>query len=119
MKDGKWGVADNTGKVIVEPQYYAVDFCSDGLIKVDYDGYGYIDKTGKVVIPLIYDYALNFKEGLAGVEKDGKMGFIDKTGKTVIPFLYDKIHHIYGGDCFAYVELDYCDFYIDKKGRRI
>lgn len=49
---------------------------------------GYIDKTGKVVIPAEYDSAGEFSEGLADAEKDGKWGFIDKTGKTVIPFQY-------------------------------
>lgn len=49
---------------------------------------GYIDKTGKVVIPAEYGTTGEFSEGLAAVEKDGKFGVIDKTGKTVIPFQY-------------------------------
>ncbi len=62
----------------------------DGLAVVNKDGkWGFIDKTGKVVIPLQYDYASNFSEGLALVKKDGKSGFVDKTGKAVIPLQYD------------------------------
>jgi WG containing repeat len=34
----------------------------------DDDKYGYIDETGKVVIPLRYDFALNFSEGLSMVQ---------------------------------------------------
>lgn len=45
---------------------------------------GYMDKTGKEVIPCQYDQAYDFHEGLARVEKKGSFGFIDKTGKTVI-----------------------------------
>ena len=46
-------------------------------------------KTGEVVIPFKYDNALNFSEGLAAVELNGKWGFINKSGKVVIPFKYD------------------------------
>lgn len=74
---------------------YAGPFC-DGLaavMKYEEDGtrkFGYIDKTGSLVIPLEYNWAdNNFINGLARVEKDGKYGYIDKTGKLVIPLEYD------------------------------
>ena len=52
--------------------------------------WGFIDKFGKEVIPLIYDYAKNFDDGLAQVKKGDKWGFIDKNGKEVTPFFnYD------------------------------
>lgn len=44
--------------------------------------YGYLDKTGKMVIPATFDYAENFTvEGVAVAQADGKYGLIDKTGK--------------------------------------
>ena len=52
--------------------------------------YGYIDKTGSLVVPLQYDTAFDFSEGLAGVRKNNKTGYIDKTGKVVIPLEYDS-----------------------------
>ena len=51
--------------------------------------YGFIDKSGKVVIELQFDDAGYFSEGLARVEKDGKWGFIDKSGKVVIEPQFD------------------------------
>ena len=39
--------------------------------------YGFIDKSGKVVIEPQFDLVFDFSEGLARVEKDGKWGFID------------------------------------------
>ena len=54
------------------------------------DKYGYIDKTGREVIPCKYDDANVFSEGLAKVKKSGKRGFIDKTGREVVPFIYDE-----------------------------
>lgn len=56
---------------------------NDGLylIKDEAGLYGYIDKTGKIVIKPQFEYADDFSEGLAAV---GKMGYIDITGKIVI-----------------------------------
>ena len=46
--------------------------------------WGYIDKTGKVVIPCQWENARTFSEGFALVRDDnGKWWKIDKTGKVV------------------------------------
>lgn len=45
--------------------------------------YGYIDRTGKVVIHPKFDEARDFSEGLARVEMNSKWGYIDKKGKFV------------------------------------
>jgi hypothetical protein len=52
------------------------------LARVKKDGkWGYIDKTGRTIIPIEYDYVESFNsEGLAKVKKDEKYGFIDRTG---------------------------------------
>jgi hypothetical protein len=34
--------------------------------------------------------AVEFKERLAAVKKDGKYGFVDKTGNVNIPFKFDN-----------------------------
>jgi hypothetical protein len=47
--------------------------------------WGYIDKTGRVVIPFKFDSADQFSEGLALVGIKEKTGYIDKTGNVVIP----------------------------------
>jgi len=82
--------------------------------------YGYIDFTGKVVIPMIYRNATYFQEGLAEVSLNGKeYGYIDKTGKVVIPF---KFYRTYGfSEGLAYFsETDDADSlwgFIDRTGR--
>lgn len=82
---------------------------------------GFINKSGEVIIPLVYQDANNFGEGLAPVKKDNKWGFIDKSGKTIIPFDY---YEAYTFSCsLAEVhKKDSADFYsksgyIDKKGK--
>ncbi len=48
------------------------------------DGFGYVDRNGKVIIEPRYQWAEDFSEGLAAVMIDGRWGFIDSSGKTVI-----------------------------------
>ena len=46
---------------------------------------GYLNRfTGKVAIPADYSRAWVFSEGLAAVEKDGRLLFIDHSGQTLI-----------------------------------
>lgn len=54
--------------------------------------WGYIDKIGKIVIPLKYDRVWRFSnEGWACVKLNGKHGFINKEGKEIIPLKYDGV----------------------------
>ncbi|PYO91531.1 MAG: hypothetical protein DMD58_04020 [Gemmatimonadetes bacterium] len=48
-------------------------------IRVNQQG-GYIDATGRVIIPPRFDEAGDFAEGLAPALVEGKWGFIDATG---------------------------------------
>jgi hypothetical protein len=88
----RWGYLDMKGRTLIPLIYVGNSKFSDGLARVNLDGnYGYINKTGQVVIPFgIYDYAFPFSDGLAKVKKNGKFGFINKTGKVVIPFIYNN-----------------------------
>ena len=56
--------------------------------------YGYIDKTGVVVVPLEYYFAKSFSEGLAAVVKEDvwRWGYIDKTGTVVVPLEYNNAY---------------------------
>ena len=56
------------------------------------DKFGFIDKTGKLVIPAQFDDAEPFSKGLAVVKIKGKYGFIDKAGKLVIPAKFDEVN---------------------------
>ncbi|HEX3253432.1 MAG TPA: WG repeat-containing protein [Pyrinomonadaceae bacterium] len=46
--------------------------------------WGYIDRSGKVVIEPRFAFADDFSEGLAVVQVDGKWGYIDTSGRIVI-----------------------------------
>ncbi len=56
----------------------------EGLANVKIDKYwGYIDKTGQIVIPAQFEEAKPFKEGLAIVKFGNEWGYIDKNGQKI------------------------------------
>ena len=68
----------------------------DGLLSVTVDGkQGFIDVTGRMVIPPTFDFAWQFSEGRASAWQNGRAGFIDRSGRFVIPprFEYAKAFH--------------------------
>ncbi|OAV00258.1 MULTISPECIES: WG repeat-containing protein [Moraxella] len=58
---------------------------SEGLAPIVKAGkYGYVDSTGKVVIPAIYQEAYPFSDGLALYRHRDKYGYLNKSGKVAI-----------------------------------
>jgi hypothetical protein len=57
----------------------------EGLFPVENRGRsGFINRAGKVRIPLCFDALGDFSEGLARFERDGNWGYIDSRGAVVI-----------------------------------
>jgi hypothetical protein len=76
----------------------------EGLARVGEDCYyrsdakwGFVNKTGKLVLPMNWTAVGNFSEGLARVEQHKRAGFIDKSGRLVIPMEWDT------ANCCIYV----------------
>jgi WG containing repeat len=99
---------------------------ASGLYPVAVNGkWGYIDRTGALVIPATYDVADDFSEGLAAVMSQDKFGYIDTHGVLKIPFQFDQVHQFTNG--LAAVKLC-CGHepspndqwgYIDKNGKYV
>ena len=53
---------------------------------------GFIDKTGKLIIPATYDECFPFKNGLAYVKLNNKYGYINSKGKIIVPIAYDVVN---------------------------
>jgi len=130
------GVMDSKGNMVVPyGKYYDIEPWSEGLACVGietgtspdkdqagvtdvHQKVGYIDKTGKEVIPLTFEDAMiPFAEGLAAVIQKGKYGFIDKTGAWVIQPQFEKAKSFSHG--YAKVSDGGDWYYIDKKGNRV
>ena len=126
---GKYGILDKQGKEVISldpeglasPQTlldnaekgkntgaFIFDNCQDfsenlGAVKLR-GKYGFIDKSGKIVIPIIYSYVEPFYKGTAIVGLDNKMRIIDKTGKTIKDLEYASVG--WAREDFANVKLN-------------
>jgi hypothetical protein len=118
------GYIDTTGKATIDFKYNDAHAFHEGLALVQdpSQGYGYIDKTGKLVIRVdsktnFEGEDRNFSEGLASAYdiKTEKYGYIDHTGKFVIPAEFDEAYIFSEG--LAAVFLDNHWSYIDKTGK--
>jgi len=76
----------------------AVDFedvglFSEGLAPTSRnDEHGFIDRSGRIVIPLDYVATWPFSEGLAAVAvSSGEYGFVDHAGRLAIPPRYGRV----------------------------
>ena len=89
----KYGLADTTGTIIVEPIYeHLTYFSDDGLALALKDGmYGYIGKDGTVQIDFQYINANGFKYGLAAVKVNDKWGFINTNNSFAIEPKYEYV----------------------------
>jgi hypothetical protein len=95
---GKTGFINTGGKIVLEPSQIEVGDLSERMAVVGTNSskYGYIDGSGKLIVPMKYDRASSFSEGRASVQigtdyKAWKAGFIDRTGKEVIPLKYSSV----------------------------
>jgi hypothetical protein len=112
MSGFKWGYIDSKGSWVITPRYGTTiagalwmtgspvyyQYTEFGVSRF-HDGYAvvwdagksfdtgvahFINKTGKQVFGRTFQAAIEFSEGLAEVEVNGKWGFIDTSGRTVI-----------------------------------
>ncbi len=128
--NGKWGYVDNSGKIVIKPQFSRASEFSDGLALVWTGGaalfdpvvtsfvkMGYIDRTGRWVIHSRWEYYFfyDFSEGLVPFRKQsGKWGYMNTTGKIVIRPRFDWAGNFSGG--IAPALLDGKCSHIDKTG---
>lgn len=125
-QDGKYYFIDKEGKPAFNgKKWHWAESFSDGMALVnDGDGWGFIDTTGKLVIPCIYDSPSErnpegFHEGLAPVVIDPayeRFGYIDKTGKQVFSRLLNADSPYSEGLCSAYDKDNECWGFMDKTG---
>lgn len=99
-----YGFRDKAGNMIISPNYSKVQDFSDGLAAVQTTSgkWGYIDKTGKMVIDAKFSSEPSrFSEGYAVVKKrDGTKCYIDKQGNVAFDGLRDA-NVFYHGKAFV------------------
>lgn len=130
---GSYGFTDSDGNIVIECRFDDVRGFTEGLApvlsrsgNVNGEGgvfgslaltlkWGYIDTSGIIVIPCVFDLADQFSEGYAAVMSGNKWGFIDHAGDTLVTFKYDEVHKFVNG--FAAVRRGGRWGYVDTDGR--
>jgi hypothetical protein len=95
-RTGFIGFADMNGRVIISPRFFYADSFSEGFAAFNEEGkfelldeehttitggkWGYIDKSGKVIFPAVFDKAFSFEDGTAEV----------RVGEYVFYLLHEK-----------------------------
>jgi len=89
--DGQDVIIDREGKVIHRGEsFYSAVQNQRVPIQLDVDKAGFLDISGKVAIPFVYQSVGPFSEGLATAEQKQKWGYVDPSGLVEIPFKLDQ-----------------------------
>lgn len=80
-----WGYINNKGEYVIKPEFGGARTFNGGLAVVSdvYSGkYGYIDESGKEIVPMVLAEATDFSGERAKIRYDGEYAFynIDKSG---------------------------------------
>ena len=98
----KWGILTANGEQLAEVKFDSIGVFHDGLAVVKAaERYGYIDRSGAIVIPIQWMTAYDFSEGLAALRVDKKhFQFINTAGTVVIKSKkYDSVGRFRNGVC--------------------
>lgn len=80
---------DTAGRVLATNLDF-IDFVAEGRVPARRDERsGYLDLSGKVAIPFVYDEVASFSGGLAAVKSGEKWGYVNREGKVVIAPKFD------------------------------
>lgn len=90
-----------TGKPVEFPQYTQVNVFYNGLaVAFKGDKVGFIDSTGKEVIPVVWDDIRNVgnhSNEYKKVTQNNQLGLINRSGKLLLPVAYSRINEIMPG----------------------
>lgn len=106
--NGKYSLITKTGKLIKTfPYESASKEFQVGLWAMKSGGkWGFVDMSGKVVIPYRYEASQYFKDGYAAVKENGKWGFVDRQGRIAVPLEYENAYFVEPGGRTAQVKKD-------------
>lgn len=129
-KDNAYAMINNEGQAITSFTFESLDLSNDleaeienpyefinGFAIVKQGKIGVVNKTGKFVIPPVYECIEPFKNGMAAVCKKYKWGFVDTNGKEVVPIQYDEVKSF--NEEYAAVRLGLNWGFINTKGREV
>lgn len=111
--DTLWGFIDKNGNWAIEPKFKLANTFNNGKAKVLLrNNFDYIDKNGKIL-----EEELNFSEGLAIIEQNGKYVFVDKNNNIAIEDKFDYASNFENGLAKVWQKNEL--YYINQKGEKI
>ena len=121
-KDGKDGVIDHTGKVIIDIKYkYISSGLGHGLLKFELkNNYGLMDYSGKILVEPTYSHmGFSSNENRIAVCKRNDCGYLDTLGNVAIPLRFGSSASSFH-EGLAFIDLGGWNFgYIDTTGNVI
>lgn len=127
-QDGKWGYMDESGKVLIEPQFTGTQpFVEEkAIVIVEDNHYGLIDRQGNFIIKPQYSSLIDLGENRYALGKAQdperpylfqKYAIADSSGHIYTGFLYNGVSNYKDGIASAYN--DEMTFFIDQRGQRL
>ena len=130
----KYGFISTTGELVIPAKFTSVGYFQEGLAPVSMTDsslfrvsmcfaaqeersgeWGFIDREGVVVVPMIFQKLGVLSEGLARYWENGKWGYVNREGKTIIPPQFVVAGDFEGG--MAEIVLNGFYAYIDRSGK--
>ena len=95
----KWGYINSNENVEISPQFISAGDFGNGLAPVRENSnlFGYVNKSGTMVIPEQFEIAQTFNEDRAAVFNDGKWTFIDTSGNQITSPKFDEVEPFFNG----------------------
>lgn len=119
-----WGYIDQTGRVVIPPQFFEARNFSEGFAAVSTRGEGwkYVNHNNELItIESSVSFLGDFTDGFAPFMIKGHLwGFVNKVGKIVIQPIYRGVYALEQG--FALVKVDShlgTYVYVNMKGEEI
>lgn len=101
-----------------EEDFRGISAFSDGYALIGVGKAGFIDNTGTMVIPPVFEEAQAFSEGLAPVRVGHFWGFVGMNGEMVIQPQYAYVQRFKDGKAKVFKDLTHF-YYILKSGEKI
>ncbi|MBJ2175221.1 WG repeat-containing protein [Aureibaculum sp. A20] len=133
-KNEFYGYINRKGESIIPCEYIDLSSFSKGLAygykqplthntikNKRHSMHGVIDSLGNIVVPMIYDEVLAYKNGLFRVKKEDKYGFVDYYGKVIIPIEYSYAQHTASSNGLFLVEKSWNqdEYFINLENKKV
>jgi len=115
----KRGLINDRAEMIIDTVFDYLGIVAKNVLWAEKNNkYGFVDFSGKIIVPIIYDSIDNTStNGLFATNKNGKYGFINLKNEVVIPFKFQDAKFFVDG--LALVKLNNKYGYINTSGKEV